>query len=85
MGALSGADRRLVLGVTKDGEFQPALEISYPTVGTSQTPSPLVRIFGDLRIDGIIKSNDVRTRTVTEEVAALLTGMVQAGQATGSS
>ena len=85
LGALDDGDRRLVLGVTKDGEFQPALEISYPTVGTSQTPSPLVRVFGDLRIEGIIKSNDVRTRTVTEEVAALLTGMVQAGQATGSS
>jgi hypothetical protein len=84
LGAIAVADRRLVLGVSKDGKFHAALEISYPTRDTSSKPSPYVHVFGDLRIDGVIKSSDVRTRTVTEEVAALLAGMVQAGQASGS-
>jgi hypothetical protein len=83
MGSLNTADRRLVLGVTKDGKFHPALEVSFPAAAGATT-SPVVTIHGDLRIEGIIKSNDVRTRTVTEEVAALLTGMVQAGIATGA-
>lgn len=79
LGSLDAADRRLVLGVTKDGDFHAALEIEFPTAMTSGTTSPRVIVHGDLRIEGIIKSDDVRTRTVTEEVAALLTGMVQAG------
>lgn len=82
VGSLNGGDRTLVIGVTKDGEFTPALEVSFPRSGG--TPSPLVRVLGDVRIEGTISCNDVRTRTVTEEVAALLTGMVQAGIAAGS-
>jgi hypothetical protein len=46
--------------------------------------NPLVHILGDVRIEGTISCDDVRTRTVTEEVAALLTGMVQAGIAAGA-
>ena len=80
MGSLDKANRRLVLGVTKDGNFVPALEISFPSTAS---PIPLVTVKGDLRIEGTISSPDVRTRTVTEEVAALLTGMVQAGMAAG--
>jgi hypothetical protein len=80
LGSLSVAGRRLVLGVTKDGNFLPALEIG--TSGTTTTHF-VVTVKGDLRIEGNISSPDVRTRTVTEEVAALLTGMVQAGMAAG--
>ena len=81
VGSLNDGDRTLVLGVTKDGQFNPALEVSFPV--SSGTPRPLVRILGDVRIEGTITCEDVRTRTVTEEVAALLTGMVQAGIAAG--
>jgi hypothetical protein len=81
VGSLNDGDRTLVLGVTKDGQFNPALEVSFPV--SSGTPRPLVRILGDVRIEGTITCDDVRTRTVTEEVAALLTGMVQAGIAAG--
>ena len=82
VGSLDGGDRTLVLGVTKDGQFIPALEVSFPK--SSGAPSPLVRILGNVRIEGTITCDDVRTRTVTEEVAALLTGMVQAGIAAGA-
>jgi hypothetical protein len=80
LGSLDNANRRLVLGVTKDGNFLPALEIGYPAGAAG---SVVVTVKGDLRIEGTISSPDVRTRTVTEEVAALLTGMVQAGIAAG--
>jgi hypothetical protein len=82
VGSLDGGERTLVIGVTKDGAFNPALEISFPRSGGSV--NPLVHILGDVRIEGTISCDDVRTRTVTEEVAALLTGMVQAGIAAGA-
>ncbi len=84
LGELNAAERRLVLGVTKDGEFHPALEVKFPAGASSGGASAVVVVHGDLHIQGSIKSSDVRTRTVTEEVAALLTGMVQAGIATGA-
>jgi hypothetical protein len=85
MGSLNLADRRLVLGATKDGKFLPALDIYFPQSMASGSASPVVTVYGDLRIAGTIQANDMRTRTVTEDVAALLTGMVQAGIASGGS
>ena len=82
VGSLDDGERKLVIGVTKDGAFNAALEISFPRSGGSV--NPLVRILGNVRIEGTIDCDDVRTRTVTEEVAALLTGMVQAGIASGA-
>jgi hypothetical protein len=84
LGELNAAERRLVLGVTKDGVFHPALEVRFPAGASTGGTSAIVVVHGDLHIQGSIRSNDVRTRTVTEEVAALLTGMVQAGIATGA-
>ena len=78
IGSLNAAKRRLVVGATKDGEFVRALEVAFVD-STGATPTAIVTVYGDLRIEGTIKSPDVRTRTVTAEVAALLTGMVQAG------
>jgi len=79
LGSLNLATRKLVLGAAKDGKFQSALEVSF---SNDPVPQPTVRIVGDLRIEGAIACEDVRVRTVTEEVAALLAGMVQAGIAT---
>jgi hypothetical protein len=84
LGSLDKGGCRLAIGVTKNGQFYPALDISYPANPSAAPPEPIVTIHGDLRIEGTINSSDVRTRTVTEEVAALLTGMVQAGIASGS-
>lgn len=81
LGDLAGGDRRLLVGVTKDGTFQPALEISFEKGGGAV--HPVVTVHGDLHVEGVIRCDDVRARTVTEEVAALLAGMVQAGVAAG--
>jgi hypothetical protein len=84
IGSLDVANRRFVIGASKDGKFVSALEITFADAA-GPTPRAIVTVIGDLRIEGTIKSPDVRTRTVTEEVAALLTGMVQAGIAAGGS
>jgi hypothetical protein len=84
MGSQDAAKRRLVIGATKDGKFMPALEVAFVDSTGPAPTSAIVTVYGDLRIMGTVKSPDVRTRTVTEEVAALLTGMVQAGIASGS-
>lgn len=76
LGTLAEGKRKLAIGVLKDGEFKPALEVSIDdTVGGN--PQARVKVFGDLHVDGTIDCTDVRTRTVTEEVAALLSGMLQ--------
>ncbi len=86
VGELDDADRSIVIGMTKDGKFQPALTITFPSgLDTSGTINPKVTINGDLQIQGTISSPDIRTRTVTEDVAALLTGMIQAAIAAGAS
>lgn len=84
IGSVSGAGRSLVLGVTKDGDFKPALTISFPEGVADASASARVIVHGDLRIEGTITCEDIRTRTVSEEVAALLTGMVQSGMASGA-
>lgn len=85
VGELNNADRSLVLGVTKDGKFQPAMTIRFPgDLGTGQV-NPLITVHGDLHIEGTIDSPDIRTRTVSEDVAALLTGMIQAAIASSGS
>lgn len=75
MGALDDANRTLVIGVTKDGVFTKALEVHF--ADALGEPKAKVTVYGDLHVEGIIDSDDVRTRTVTEEVGALLSGMVQ--------
>jgi len=85
VGAIKDGDRAIVIGVTEDGKFQPAVEIRFPSSTAGAAGNAVVTVLGDLRIEGTIESNDMRTRTVTEEVAALLTGMVQAAILAGGS
>ncbi len=83
IGNADEALRALVIGVTKDGRFVPALTVSL-SQGGSDGGQPLVTVHGELRIEGSIQANDIRARTVTQEVAALLNGLVQGALATGS-
>jgi hypothetical protein len=83
VGDLADGKRRLLIGLTKDGNFQTALEIAFEGGAGGGAVYPVVTVHGDLHVEGVISCDDVRARTVTEEVAALLTGMVQAGTAAG--
>jgi hypothetical protein len=85
VGELNNADRSFVLGVSKDGVFKPAVTIRFPGTMTGGNVDPVVTVHGDLHIEGTIQSNDIRTRTLTEDVAAQLTGMMQAAITSGGS
>jgi len=74
VGSLQAGARALVIGVMNGDDFEKALEVRYD----GGTGEPVVTVFGDLRIEGTIDSADTRTRTVTGDVAAMLTSMVQA-------
>jgi hypothetical protein len=83
LGALGRASRSLSIGVTEDGKFKPALEVRFDLSADGASAQPTVTVFGNLHLKGSLESDDVRTRTVTEDVAALLTGMVQSTVASG--
>jgi hypothetical protein len=77
LGTLAEGSRALAIGVVKNGEFQPAVEVRIDDAIGQAPPQARVTVFGHLHVEGTIDSADVRTRTVTEEVAALLSGMLQ--------
>ncbi len=84
MGALEDGARTLAIGVTKDGVFTKAIEVHFDSATGVAASNAKVTVYGDLHVEGTIDADDVRTRTVTEEVAALLSGMVQTTIAAGS-
>jgi hypothetical protein len=73
------ADRKLVLGLTKDGQFQPALEIAMEKGKTA----PTVRIAGDFRVEGTFMGNDIRLRTLSQDLIPQLAAMLQMGILSG--
>lgn len=74
LGSLQGGARAFSIGVMNGSDFMPALELRYdPDNGGS----PVLTVHGDLRIEGTIDSDDVRTRTVTGDVATMLSAMLQ--------
>jgi hypothetical protein len=76
VGSPDTATRSCVIGLTKDGKFLPVITVAFTMVSSNVTAS--VTIAGDLEVDGTINSPEIRTRTVTPDVAAMLTGMIQA-------
>jgi hypothetical protein len=82
LGVLDGTSRALSIGVTEDSVFKPALEVRFEAAGGGGV-QPTVTVFGNLHLKGSLESTDVRTRTITGDVAALLTGMIQSTIAGG--
>lgn len=81
-GSLADGNCAVVIGVMKGSEFQPALEVRFENAVAGVEKKPVVIVHGDLRIQGAIQSPDMRTRTVTGDVATMLAGLVQAALAT---
>jgi hypothetical protein len=63
------ANRRIVIGLSKDGKFQPALTIDF-----SQA-TPRVTVHGDLHLEGAFDADDIRLRTLKEDVVPQLAAM----------
>ena len=80
LGDTATAARKLVIGVTKDGQFRPVLEIAMPTGGTA----PQVTITGDLHVQGTFSGPDIRLRTLSQDLIPQLAAMLQVGVLTGS-
>lgn len=81
LGDTAKAARKLVIGVTKDGQFRSVLEIAMPTSGTA----PQVTITGDLHVQGALSGPDIRLRTLSQELIPQLAAMLQVGVLTGTS
>jgi hypothetical protein len=80
IGDSATAARKLVIGVTKDGQFLPVLQIVMPTGGTA----PQVTVTGDLHVQGTFSGPDIRLRTLSQDLIPQLAAMLQVGVLTGS-
>lgn len=80
LGDTAVAARKLVIGVTKDGQFRSLLEIVMPVDDTT----PQVTIKGDLHVEGSFTGPDIRLRTLSQDLIPQLAAMLQVGVLTGS-
>jgi hypothetical protein len=80
LGDTQNAARKLVIGVTKDGQFRSVLEIAIPTGGTPAQ----VTITGDLHVQGSFSGPDIRLRTLSQDLIPQLAAMLQVGVLTGT-
>jgi len=76
LGNLSTQNCVLVIGFTaEDGSFQPSLRVENVQAGSSGDPQPLVTIFGDLKMEGLLDAPNQLDRSLsTETVNALQIG-----------
>jgi hypothetical protein len=72
-GDAAAANRKIVIGITKEGKFQPAITIDF-----TQTPVK-VTVHGDLLLDGEFDAEDIRMRTLKEDVIPQLAAMFNLG------
>jgi hypothetical protein len=80
LGDTATAARKLLIGVTKDGQFRSVLEIVMPTAGTA----PQVNVVGDLHVQGTFSGPDIRLRTLSQDLIPQLAAMLQVGVLTGT-
>jgi hypothetical protein len=66
-------NRKIVIGLTKEGTFQPALTIDF------SLPTPQVTVHGDLYLNGELFAKDIRMRTLKEDVIPQLAAMFNLG------
>jgi hypothetical protein len=69
-----------VIGFTADdGTFRPSLKLSYVVTDGSPDPQPVVTIYGDLVLNGLVQSPDVIFRSLSTEALNALISSFQAG------
>ena len=85
LGQMTTTNRVLVIGLTTDdGTFKPSLRLEYLKPANDMNPQPLLTVFGDLKLNGLIKSAGKEERTLAKEALDALLVSFQAGIAAGS-
>lgn len=85
LGADDTLNREFVIGFSKeDGTFTPCLKIELSDAAGSGVPSPLVTIYGDLKLEGELKGEVVQ-RTLSQEALNAILASFQSGLAAGRS
>jgi hypothetical protein len=80
LGDAGTAVRNLVIGLTKDGQFQSVLEVNVPLTGTP----PQITVHGDLHVQGTFSGPDIRLRTLSQDLIPQLAAMLQVGVLSGT-
>lgn len=82
-GANNPLDREFVIGFSKDdGTFTPCLKIELKDTSGSGVPSPLVTVYGDLKVEGKLIGKVVE-RTLNQDAMNAILASFQSGVATG--
>jgi hypothetical protein len=69
-----------VIGFTADdGSFRPSLKVSYEIPDASPDPQPVVTVYGDLVLNGLVNSPDIIFRSLSTEALNALISSFQAG------
>jgi hypothetical protein len=69
-----------VIGFTgEDGSFRPSLKVSYEIPDASPDPQPVVTVYGDLVLNGLVNSPDIIFRSLSTEALNALISSFQAG------
>jgi len=67
-----------VIGFTADdGTFRPSLKLSYLIPDASPDPQPIVTVYGDLVLNGLVQSPDIIFRSLSAEALNALISSFQ--------
>jgi hypothetical protein len=76
----SATNRVFVVGFTADdGMFRPSLKIQYEKPDSSSDFQPVVTVYGDLVLNGLVQSPDIIFRSLSTEALNALISSFQAG------
>lgn len=85
LGSTNTPNREFVIGFsTGDGKFTPCLKLELKDPGTGKL-SPLVTIYGDLKIAGLLDSPDPKPRALSQEALNAIMSAFTTGVAVGKS
>jgi hypothetical protein len=80
LGDMSNQNRVFVIGYTADdGSFRPSMKLEYKRPEAGKDPQPLLTIYGDLKLEGLLFSPDVLDRSLSTETLNALLSSFQAG------
>jgi hypothetical protein len=84
LGSNETLDREFVIGFSKDdGAFTPCLKIELKDASGSGAPTPLVTVYGDLKVEGKLVG-ELGPRAVSQEAGNAILASFQAGVAAGN-